>query len=138
MAAPKASKFAKALALGYRSGLEVAVSKFLDERGIPYEYEQHTLPYTQEHTYTPDFYLPKKTGGFMIVETKGYFASGDRGKMRRIKAQHPGLDIRFVFSKPQNRLGKRSTTTYAMWAEQHGFPWAAVKIPEEWLAEVAS
>ena len=53
--------------------------------------------------------------------------------MSLIKKQYPELDIRFVFMNANNKIYKGSKTTYAMWANKHGFEWAEKNIPEEWL-----
>lgn len=97
--------------------------------------------------YTPDFVLPNG----IIIETKGRFVSQDRAKHLLVREQRPELDIRFVFSNPNNRIGKTSLTTYAHWCEgknprrykflyakaptkaqaRDGAPW----IPLEWIEE---
>lgn len=101
---------------------------------MPYEYERYTLKYvpTPKATrYTPDFVLPNG----IIIETKGRFVSKDRTRHKEIKKQFPDLDIRFVFSNPNSKIGKRSATTYAMWCERSGFLYAKGLIPEAWLKE---
>ena len=119
---------------GYRSGLEDKIAAELKEAGIEAEYEAVTLRYTiPERTarYTPDFILPNG----IIIETKGRFVTSDRTKHRLIREQYPDLDLRFVFSNPNTRIGKKSQTTYAMWCERMGIPYAARTIPREWLEE---
>lgn len=119
---------------GYRSGLEDKVAQELLEAGVDFEYEKHVIKYTKPQKparYTPDFVLPNG----IIVETKGRFLTPDRQKMIQIKLQHPDLDIRFVFSRSKDTIGKKSKTTYAMWCEKHGFPYADRSIPEAWLRE---
>src|SRR3546814_6931922 len=69
-------------------------------------------------SYTPDLIL--KNG--IIVETKGIFDVDDRRKHELIKAQHPGLDIRFVFSRSKSPIRKGSKTTYADWCAKRGIP----------------
>lgn len=59
----------------------------------------------------------------------------DRLKHLEIKAQHPALDIRFVFSNSNQKISKTSKTTYAAWCEKHGFMYADKSIPESWLKE---
>ena len=120
-------------AAGFRSGLEEAQAADLKAVGASFVFEPGRIPYlpTKPRYYTPDFVL--RNG--IIVETKGYFLSADRSKHLTIREQHPTLDIRFVFARPQNRLGKKSTTTYAAWAEAKGFKWAEKRIPEAWIKE---
>lgn len=118
--------------LGFRSGLEDKIAKQLEDAGIKVEYETTKIKYVQPttyHTYTPDFVLPNG----IIVETKGRFVAADRKKHLLIKQQHPDLDIRFVFQRSQNTISKGSKTTYADWADKHGFKYADKEIPEEWL-----
>lgn len=114
-----------------RSGLEDRIAAQLEEAGVAYEYEKLKLPYTIEHTYTPDFRLPNG----IIVEGKGLFDSADRTKHLAIKRDHPHLDIRFVFSRSASPLYKGSKSTYASWCEKHGFQYADKLIPAEWLEE---
>lgn len=115
----------------YRSMFEINIAKSLAERGVTFEYETKRLTYIPKpRTYTPDFYLVE-TG--IYVEAKGHLDRGDRTKMILIKAQYPELDIRFVFMNANNKIYKGSKTTYAMWADKHGFEWAEKNIPVEWL-----
>ena len=119
----------------YRSGLEERTGKNLKSKGIQFEFESFKIPFVQpakHRKYTPDFILLKN---YIIIETKGEFSSDDRFKHRWIKEQHPGLDIRFVFSNARAKIRKGSKTTHAMWAEKYGFKWAHKEIPKAWLDE---
>lgn len=129
-ARPKA-KTEIGIRMGFRSGLEEKVAADLTSRGVSYTFEEDKIPYTVEHTYTPDFKLPSG----IYIETKGYFAPADRGKHLAIKKQNPHLDIRFVFQNPNTKLSSRSKTTYAEWCTKHGFQFAKSFVPEEWLME---
>lgn len=116
--------------MNFRSGLEKNVDDFLHSTGVDYEYESTKVPYVLKCNYTPDFVL--KNG--VMLEAKGHLSPDDRRKMLAVKKQHPELDIRFVFQAPYNKIYKGSRTTYAKWAEKHGFPWTHFKsIPDEWL-----
>jgi len=118
---------------GFRSGLEDAISAELKTQNVKYEYEKTKLKYTKPlkvHTYTPDFYLIDKK---IYIETKGYFTTQDRQKMRLIKEQHPELDIRFIFSNSKTRISKKSQTTYGMWCNKYNFMYADKHVPKEWL-----
>lgn len=128
------AEIARGIREGYRSGLEDEVAEQLRLLGIPVEYESVRIRFEQPaklRTYTPDFILPNG----IIIETKGRFTSEDRQKHLLIKDQYPMLDIRFIFSNPNQKLNKRSRTTYAMWCEKNGFLYAARLIPEAWLKE---
>lgn len=119
---------------GFRSGLESANADHLKANGQPVVFEQVKIKYLvpqTERTYTPDFELPNG----IIVETKGRFLPVDRAKHLFIHLQHPGVDIRFVFQNPNARIQPGSNTTYAMWADTHGFKWAKKVIPVEWMKE---
>lgn len=97
-------------------------------------FEAFRIPFTQPSKprhYTPDLVLPNG----VLIETKGLFQTDDRQKHIMVKAQHPDLDIRFVFSNAKARIAPKSGTTYAMWAEKNGFLWAHKVIPDGWLTE---
>ena len=122
------------LKYGFRSGLEEEIAESLRTQGVSFTYEETKVTYTTPptpHTYTPDFVLANG----IIVETKGRFLPEDRKKHLLVKAQHPELDIRFVFSNSRARISKRSQTTYAKWCEKHGFLFADKAIPKAWIEE---
>lgn len=119
---------------GFRSGLEEALAEQLLKAGVESEYESLVIEYVKperKSRYTPDFPLPNG----IIIESKGRFVTADRQKHLLVQAQHPHLDIRFVFSRSSSRISKTSKTTYAMWCEKHGFKYADRTIPEAWLRE---
>lgn len=126
----------RAIQHGYRSGLEETVANQLKSKEVTYEYEnkdnvvKYVVP-AKSHTYLPDFKLPNG----IIVETKGRFVLADRKKHELIKQQHPELDIRIVFTNSNAKISKNSKTTYAMWCEKLGIPYADKLIPEAWLKE---
>ena len=119
----------------FRSGLEERVAKQLEDLKVKYEYETETIIYTkpeEKGRYTPDFILDNG----IYVETKGQFVTSDRKKHKLIKKQFGNkFDIRFVFSNPNARIGKKSKTTYADWCERYGFKYAAKDIPQSWIDE---
>jgi hypothetical protein len=122
------------IAKGYRSGLEEQIARQLTAAGVDAAYEQSRIEYInpeKKAKYTPDFVLPNG----VIVETKGRFITEDRQKHLLIKAQHPQLDIRFVFSNSRQRISKTSPTTYAMWCEKNGFRYADKFVPPAWFIE---
>ena len=125
---------ARGLKAGYRSGLEENNAKLLTAMGVPVVYETDKLKYVipeSSHTYTPDFNIL----GVFFVETKGKLEGSDRAKHLLIKAQHPETDIRFVFSRATDAIYKGSPTSYANWADKHGFKWAQKLIPSVWIEE---
>lgn len=120
----------------YRSGLEKVAAAFLKDRQRKVEYEKLKIEWKdlRYRTYTPDFELDNG----IIIETKGIFSASDRRKHVEIKAQHPDLDIRFVFSNAKAKLYKGAKSRYCDWCDKNGFQWAHKEIPEEWLAEKGS
>jgi hypothetical protein len=130
----RAAGKAPRLASGYRSGLEKRNADHLEAHGIPYSYETLKLSYEvpqRSATYTPDFVLANG----IIVETKGVFDTEDRAKHLLVKAQHPELDIRFVFQRGNQPIYKGSPTTHGAWCDKHGFTWAEKLIPPSWAKE---
>lgn len=126
-----------AIAKGFRSGLEEVISDQLKALGVAFTYEETKIPYVTPatpHKYTPDFVLPNG----IIVETKGRFLPADRKKHLLVKAQHPELDIRFVFTRSATKLSKTSPTTYADWCRKNGFQFADGRVPLEWINECSS
>jgi len=120
---------------GYRSGLEVKNGAHINAHGFNAPYEAFTLRYTvpaRIGRYTPDFPFPWNG---IIVETKGRFVTADRQKHILIKNEYPDLDVRFVFSNPNTRISKTSSTTYADWCRKHGFMFAKMLTPVEWIRE---
>ena len=123
-----------------KSGLEEVIYKFLYNNNCMFKYEGIKITYFQpeiKKTYTPDFPIDD----CFIIETKGAFNSADRKKMKLIKTQNPKLDIRFVFSNAQTRIGKKSKTTYAKWCTMFGFPFHCIQstketFPKLWLEEI--
>jgi len=127
------NKFKAARKYGYRSGLELKVSQYLDNKKIVFKYEAIKIEWEDlaYRTYTPDFILPNN----IIIEVKGRFITQDRRKHREIKRQHPHLDIRFVFENSKRKLYKGAKTTYKEWCERYGFLYYDRIIPESWLKE---
>jgi len=123
---------------GFRSGLEDTINESLKSAKKLYGYETEKLSYIKpatNHTYTPDFVLPKKNGGKLYIETKGRWVKVDREKMDFVFQQHPDIDIRFVFQNPNAKLYKGSKTTYAQYCDKKGWLWSKKEIPSEWLDE---
>lgn len=123
------------LRAGFRSGLEEAQAEALRLQGIPFEYEGFRIPFVPPaklRHYTPDILL---LSNGIVVELKGRFVTADRQKHKLVKAQHPDIEIRFVFSNSRTRISKQSMTTYGAWCGAHGFKYADKQIPAEWFRE---
>jgi Phage endonuclease I len=129
----------------YRSRLEKKVADQLDDAGIPYDYESQWVRYivpAREAKYLPDFTIRNTK---ILIEAKGRFggfrsdSSGaqERQKLILLKEQHPDLDIRIVFQDAKKPIYKGSKTTYAKWADDHGFTWADKGVvPAAWIREL--
>ncbi|UGA46833.1 hypothetical protein HU230_0012620 [Bradyrhizobium quebecense] len=129
----------------FRSGLEEKVAAQLSHAGVSNAFEAGWIHYVvpaRNAKYLPDFRIDKTN---IILEAKGRFgghksdAQGakEREKMILLKEQHPEYDIRFVFQRATNRIYKGSKTTYAKWADDHGFPWADKgTVPAAWIDEM--
>lgn len=129
----------------FKSKLEEEFNNFLKKNEIAFAYENFTISYlkpARASRYTPDFSCPDKNNNYSIIfETKGHFVTSDRQKHLNIKQQYPNLDIRFVFSNSKNRIGKKSTTTYAKWCELKGFKYHCIAttgklLPAQWITEI--
>jgi hypothetical protein len=130
------------LETGFRSRLEKKVADQLAKEGIAYEYESIVIPYvvpSRDARYTPDFPCPAK----IILEAKGRFGhrgkggAAERQKLVLVKEQHPHLDIRLVFQRASTPIYKGSKTTYAKWADDHGFKWSDNgTVPAAWIKEM--
>ena len=134
---PRKSATPRGIVAGYRSGLEESLARQLEEAGVAFTYEATKIHYeipATPHRYTPDFVLPNG----IIIESKGRFLPADRKKHLLVKAQHPQLDIRFVFWRSAAPITKTSKTTYALWCQKHGFQYADKWIPQAWLNESPS
>ena len=86
----------------FRSKLEESVAEILDKVGAKYEYENQQVAYTIQHHYNPDFCL---VNGVML-ETKGYWDSEDRRKIKAVMRDNPDIDLRMVFQAPFNRSAR--------------------------------
>lgn len=129
----KKNHYSHGLINGYRSGLEVQVASILNDAGVQFQFEALKVAYKvpeTAHTYTPDFYVMSNG---LLIETKGRFVAADRKKILLIKAQHPELEIRLVFSNSKQKISKGSKTTYGMWCEKNGITYADFKDRETWL-----
>ena len=107
-------KFPKQPTSKFKSKLEEDFNNFLIKQKIKFGYEDYKVSYLKPEKlskYTPDFNCPAIDTFKIIFETKGQFLTSDRKKHLLIKAQHPKLDIRFVFSNSKTKIGKKSKTT---------------------------
>ena len=107
-------KFPKKPTSKFKSKLEEDFNNFLIKQKIQFGYEDYKVSYLKPEKlskYTPDFNCPAVDTFKIIFETKGQFLTSDRKKHLLIKAQHPTLDIRFVFSNSKTKIGKKSKTT---------------------------
>jgi hypothetical protein len=117
----------------FKSKLEERVWLRLKEEFPSTKYEPDKFKYLQPEvtrTYTPDF----RTGRRKIyLEAKGKLDLDTRKKMLWFKESNPDIRIIFLFQNADNKLTKRSKTTYGEWATANGFEWLDFR--KDWLSE---
>lgn len=115
----------------FKSKLEEKVWATLKREYPLVKYEPNKFKFIQpeiERTYIPDF----KTGRSNIfLEAKGKLDLETRKKMIWFRDSNPNIRIIFLFQNPDNKITKRSKTTYAMWATDNGFEWLDFR--KDWL-----
>jgi Phage endonuclease I len=122
------------LRAAYKSGLEQRFQDATQALGYDLPYEQDRIKYVipaSKHTYTPDFTVASSA----FIETKGLWTSADRKKACLIKEQHPEISILYVLYRDQ-KLSKKSATTYLMWAEKNGLEACTFANKEHWIAYI--
>lgn len=131
-----------------RSKFEKSIAKILRSKGVKYEYEAYQFPYTEPLRknrskcedcgssnlvrmgwYTPDFYLPNSE---LFIETKGRFTAADRRKMLSVIRDNPDDKFVMLFMR-DNKIHKRSNTTYTEWCGANNIECAVGEPKEEWL-----
>ena len=126
----------------YRSNGERDLAEFMICNKVLHEYEPVKVPYTlpvTKHNYTPDFCIYCEDGREILIEYKGRHRFGGldketRTKMIAVKEQHPELDIRLVFDRPGNKIGKSpKSKTWEQWADEQHYIYAHKTIPLSWL-----
>ena len=128
---PKAYK-----GMNLRSGFEKKVAKYLEEKGVEFEYEVDKLPYIvpmSKHNYIPDF----KLSNGIYVEAKGVFNAVQRKKLVHILESNPDKDIRILLMR-DNYINKGSKTKYSTWCGKRGIKYhvsSSGHIPEAWYVE---
>jgi hypothetical protein len=115
----------------FKSKLEEKVWSVLKKEFPTVKYEPQRFKFIQpevERTYIPDF----KTGrNNIFIEAKGKLDLETRKKMVWFRDSNPTIRIIFLFMNPDNKITKRSKTTYAMWATDNGFEWLDFR--KDWL-----
>lgn len=118
------------LEAAYKSGLEQRFQLACEARGWKLPYEQDRVKFVipaKGHTYTPDFTVTNN----VYIETKGLWTSADRQKACLIKEQHPEINILYVLYRNQ-KLSKKSSTTYIDWATKNGLDVCTFSDVEAW------
>jgi Phage endonuclease I len=118
----------------YRNKFQESIAAELTAHGMSFTFEEVTFEYqrpARSARYTPPFVLANG----IVLQTKGRFVTADRQKHPQIRASHPSLDVRFVFSNSRARISKQSTTIYAAWCEKNAFQYAHRHVPASWIQE---
>lgn len=115
----------------FKSKLEERVWAVLKEHFPQTKYEPEKFKYIQpaaDRTYTPDF----KTGRRKIfLEAKGKLDLETRKKMLWFRDSNPDVRVIFLFQNADNKLTKKSKTTYGDWATANNFEWLDYR--KNWL-----
>ena len=114
----------------YRSDFEGLVADMLEKQYVEYMFEPYRISYQVEKKYKPDFILPNG----IIIEAKGWFKTEDQRKHKLIKAQHPEIDIRFVFQRLKSKV-QGGRFTCQEWCEKYDFQFAESIVPNSWIHE---
>lgn len=121
---------------GFKSPLELnhsqQLKKLSKKFNVRITYETDFIPYVLERKYNPDFTITHKDGSIFYIESKGYFRSTDRTKLRACLANGSRPRIRLVFAV-DNKLHAKSSMRYSDWCKKYGFEYAIGTIPEEWF-----
>jgi len=83
-----------------RSSWEVKYAKYLDFYNIKWLYESKTFD-LGNHTYTPDFYLPKTN---QYIEIKGWWKN-HKNRFLKFKRIYPNIKIKLLQFKELKSLG---------------------------------
>jgi 2'-5' RNA ligase len=106
----------------FKSKFEAEVWKELRKHYKSVQYEPDKHNYIQPEIYRkyiPDFKMARN----IYIEAKGKLDLATRQKMVWFKESNPHITIIFLFMNANNKITKRSKTTYAEWAEKNGFLW---------------
>ena len=114
----------------FRSDFEGLVADMLEKQYVEYVFEPYRINYQVEKKYKPDFILPNG----IIIEAKGWFKTEDQRKHKLIKAQHPEIDIRFVFQRLKSKV-QGGRFTCQEWSEKYDFQFAEAIVPNSWIHE---
>jgi Phage endonuclease I len=115
----------------FKSKLEEKVWAVLKKEFSTVKYEPQRFKFIQpevERTYIPDFKIGRSN---IFIEAKGKLDLETRKKMVWFRDSNPTIRIIFLFMNPDNKITKRSKTTYAMWATDNGFEWLDFR--KDWL-----
>ncbi len=117
----------------YRSKFEKETAPLIGAY-VPLQYEADVIEYTVPERigrYTPDFKIADKT----YIELKGKWVVEDRKKHLLLKQQlePQGYKFYLVFMNANQRLNKKSKTTYGEWATKNGLEWSHKVPKKEWF-----
>lgn len=103
-----------------RNAFEKKILKLLP---IEFKYEPMRMPYTLPHYYLPDFVDVDRK---IICEGKGRWTGADRNKVRAIIAAYPDWKIVMCFYDENQKLSKKSKTTYAAYCKKYSIPYCTL------------
>jgi len=92
---------------------ELEYAKILDYYGIPWMYEPHTFALARDEegkvteAFTPDFYLPEQDLFLEITVMKQRLVTRKNRKLRKLREQYPGIQIKLFYKRDIERLAQR-------------------------------
>jgi hypothetical protein len=81
----------------FRSSWEANFARYLNLKGIAWEYEKYRFKLSNNKTYIPDFFLPQEN---KFIEVKGYWRSQALKKFKMFEEEYPNISIE-VFGKEE-------------------------------------
>lgn len=84
---------------------EQQLARLFDFYGIRWEYEPHTFVLAVDdegrttEAFTPDFYLPDQDRYLEVTTLQQSLVTRKNRKVRRLREQHPGIDVQVVYQR---------------------------------------
>jgi hypothetical protein len=108
------------LKMTLRSSWEADYIRYLNFKGIKWEYEKHTFNLQNEKgefigSYTPDFYLPNEE---IFVEVKGFYSDKNKKKMQQVQEQYPYLKIKLITRTDYDDLSNEYEDKIPFWGDK--------------------
>lgn len=77
----------------FKSTWEAKVAKYLDDRGIRWNYEEQEFVLNERQSYRPDFFIYANDSFVKLIEVKGYFREENKKKFQKFKNKYPHIQV---------------------------------------------